>query len=507
MKRLIITILLSCVLLAAAHSLYFPRVIQVNVPLQGKGSVNVELTYQTKNERKTFKKKAVLNNDSQNVTFNIQLKKANTLTVTTSSSSNNLSASKFSVNDKKFYDITQSAHDIKGIYRFNWKIFVILATFVFLVCYKLVQYISLFKIKHNASRIDIVFVCAFFIVLFVPMMHIDTSETSQKENRALAKYIHLFTDGKINNDYGKNFESYFNDRFFGRRVLIKANAKIQAFLLPNQGNDKVLIGKDDWLFYKGDNSVANFQNLHNFSESQMSKIRDYLSDIDAWCKRNGKQFVFLIAPDKNKVYGEFYPKSITKTNPDDKSRAHQLVEYLKQNSDVKVIYPLDILLDNKNHLLYYKNDTHWNEMGAYIGYKEIMKALNLPALDITETDTKKFENGDLYKMYSDNLKPDTKTVYTIPKLHSTAKCDESNEKEIYCTNDKNKKSAIVFRDSFTVALLPYISNTFNKTAAYWRYDITAADLKYIQQNADVVILEVVERYVPRLTNFTFPKEN
>ncbi len=382
-----------------------------------------------------------------------------------------------------------------------------MSTALFLFFYKMVQYLALFKIKQNQSRIDIVFVCAFFMLLFIPMLHINTADTSIRENRMLAKYIPLFQNGKINNDYGKNFETWFNDRFFGRDKIIKQYTKLKKLL--NSSNENVLIGKDNWLFYKGDNSIENFRNSFLFSEEQLHKINQYLTDIHNWCKKNNKKFVFFIAPDKNKVYGEFYPDYIKKERPDSESRAQQLLAYLKQNAPITALYPIKELLDQKEPLIYYKHDTHWTNMGGYIGYKEMMKALNIEPIILSENEFNIREKSDLSKMCPEINWTDN-TQYITPKFTEKYLCNPTNSfhdrRDKICTNDEKNHSIIFFHDSFSGYLLPYISNSFGNIETRWRYNITQSDLEYIKNNTDIVILEVVERYLPQLTHLSFPKE-
>ena len=97
-------------------------------------------------------------------------------------------------------------------------------------------------------------------------------------------------------------------------------------------------------------------------------MAQYLSDVDDWATKNGKTFYYVIAPDKNKIYGENIV-NINKIRPDSEGRANQVVKYLKDNTTVKVIYPYEALMNNKDKgLLYYKKDTHWNYFGAYFLY-------------------------------------------------------------------------------------------------------------------------------------------
>lgn len=391
--------------------------------------------------------------------------------------------------------------NIKAGMTLDWKLFIIALTLSFLISYKLVQYLAVFKIKENHSRIDIVFVFAFFIFLFVPMMKIDNADKSERENRMLAKYIPLFNDGKINNNFGKDFETWYNDRFLGRKEFIKFHSQIMAKLNYRQGNDKVLIGKDGWLFYKTDNGIRNFQNLDLFSDSQLKNIADYLQKINDWCKANNKQFIYFLTADKNKIYGEYF-RFVSKINSDEKSRANQLVNYLKEHTDVKVIYTYDIMHEHKKagDLLYWKNDTHWNELGAYFGYRELMSAVGVAPLKVTNFETVTNPVGDITDMYAARVKPDNDTLYKKPIFSKTYTCNKYEEREdIYCKNPQGKGKIAMFRDSYSINLLPYLAQTFKQVSMYWRYEIRPSDLKYLQENADIIVIEQVERFVPKLS--------
>ena len=59
----------------------------------------------------------------------------------------------------------------------------------------------------------------------------------------------------------------------------------------------------------------------------------------------------------------------------EKDNTDQIVEYLKTNTDIRVVYPYEELMRFKEKYpdepLYYHLDTHWNELGAYIGAKAL----------------------------------------------------------------------------------------------------------------------------------------
>ncbi|MBR5599186.1 MAG: hypothetical protein IKW39_04010 [Alphaproteobacteria bacterium] len=308
-------------------------------------------------------------------------------------------------------------------------------------------------------------------------------------------------------NYGANFEKWFNDRFFGRDWLLSINS--YAFdVLRTHGNDKVLIGKDGWLFYKGDNSLRNFQNLDLFTDKELKNAVKYLTDINEWAKANGKQFYYMICPDKNKIYSEYLPY-VNQINPDSKSRANQLIKYLQENTDVKVIYPYEALHKAKeNGLLYRKNDTHWNSLGAYIGYMELMssiiKDIEVNIYKYDKTENKQILKGDLTNMIK-NVAEET-SFYNLPMIENESKCngEDKKSKDMKCINSNKKFKVFILRDSFTTSLAPYLNNTFNEVNYRWRHNIKKEDFNNLKK-ADIIILEQVERYVIKLKNLSFPK--
>lgn len=408
---------------------------------------------------------------------------------------------------------TKFPKTIKGQNNIDVYIFTILASIYFFISYKLIKYLATFKLEGHYSRIDIVFLSLFFAAIFIPMWNISDDDTSQTENRVLATRPSLQAIYDKSQNYGQQFEQWFNDHFYARNKLISFHDYLQR-IITNRGNDKVLIGKDNWLFYTLENSIDNFKNTPTFSDEALQNIAQYLSDIDHWAKKNGKEFYYLICPDKNKIYGE-YIQGIKKERPDSQSRTNQLINYLHNNTDVKVIYLYDTLHQAKkesNNLLYWKNDTHWNQYGAYIGYQELMKTINQhTAHPITPFKATSFiqethPSGDLNKLFS-SLELDNETTYSVPLTQNTAQCNHplSETEDTRCINPHGQKIVYLYRDSFSGNIGSYLNKTFKEVNYFWRYNIDDIDLEELRR-ADIIILEQVERMVPQLSTLTFPKD-
>ena len=53
------------------------------------------------------------------------------------------------------------------------------------------------------------------------------------------------------------------------------------------------------------------------------------------------------------------------------------MDYLKQNTDVRVVYAKQTEIDQKSedYKLWYKYDTHWNNLGAFVGEQALRQEL------------------------------------------------------------------------------------------------------------------------------------
>ena len=388
---------------------------------------------------------------------------------------------------------------------------VVLSVLSYWGIYKLVYYIGWLKIIQKYSRMDIVFIVVFSIILLIPAMYIDNSEISKKENRMLTVFPHMFDKvGGINLNFGKEFNSWFSDRFFMRYAVIKNFDKLKIRINPNQGNNAVLTGLDGWYFLKADNGIENFRNVQMYSEDELIVITNYLQRIKSWCDKHHKLFYFMISPDKSRVYGEYYRFAV-KERSDSESKTMQLIKFIRDHSDINVIYPLgDLLNHKKDGLLYFKNDTHWSDLGAYVGYQSLLNELS------NHNDIEKIRpigykqitraKGDLNVMFS-GAKEDHNTLYQQPIIMRNEKCNTiSNMKDdVKCYNSNGKLNIAFYRDSFFEGMAPFIYNTFNRTFAMWTYDISEDDLDFLRENTDIIVLEVLERFIPKLKQCTFPE--
>ena len=135
---------------------------------------------------------------------------------------------------------------------------------------------------------------------------------------------------------------------------------------------QVLSGKDRWLFYKSTtdgNPIADYEGKNIYTLNEMEEILENVSEVQQKLQKRGIQFSLLVAPNKENIYSEFMPDNYIHNET---SRTDILIDYLDKN-DINVISPKQKMLDQKNkEQLYYSYDTHWNQLGAYLGVRELL---------------------------------------------------------------------------------------------------------------------------------------
>lgn len=371
---------------------------------------------------------------------------------------------------------------------------------------------------------DVILVYAFFVLLFIPMLNINTSEMAQskKENRMLTKYIPLFSkEGKINQSYGKNFEKWFSDRFWGRERTIKTFSRFRYKILFNNGNSSVFVGKNDWLFTKRFNSIAMFRNDNLFSTDELNKITDNFNKILKIAKQKNIQIYLLLSNDKESIYPEFYPEMVKKVNTI--SRREQIISHLqKQVPELNIISATQDLLKEKTiKPVFCKTGTHMNNTGSYIEYQALIKEISkkfpqtklydLSNIQITseyDCDKDILNSIEIENYSKENLKND---VYHIKNPQARIIYQKSRSKETDSSTElsQNNKALspykiVIMGDSFAIRYKNYLSETFSEVyniyiSAGRDFEWIDEDFEYInKRHPNIIIWATTERFLHRL---------
>ena len=263
----------------------------------------------------------------------------------------------------------------------------ILLTIIFLsgiLSYTVFSYICDLKTVYKKSTSDILLTSIFVAMLFIPASHIDKNQTNYKESRSLTKFSQLFTDSKINNNFGKDFEKWFNDRFYLRDNLIDLYRTIQKSINIIYRDNKVLADKrSGWFFLNKE--IENTYKIPYYPDLYL--ITKNLNKFNDFCELNNIKMYFVIIPERASIYREFIPTEYLKSR---RTYGEKVNDYLNQNNDDNFshLFPMADILNAKkqyNELLYYKTDCHQTDLGGYITYLALMELIKKDFPEIQTT--------------------------------------------------------------------------------------------------------------------------
>ena len=298
----------------------------------------------------------------------------------------------------------------------------------------------------------------------------------------------------------------YNDRLPFRNLLIKLYNRIQLSIFHISSNEDVVIGEDGWLFYNGvydGNPIGHYTGEIQFSEQELERIADNLIATRDELREQGTEFVVFIAPNKERIYAEYMPSYFGE--PAEKYPVMQLIQYLKEHTDIRVVYPYEELMaykqSNPQQLLYFKTDTHWNELGGYIGTRALLKELGTEIQRPDEVTLVQYERngGDLAGMLNLQEAFASEKGYSISGYNGYQIAVEENAlpgEENYVAVGAPEKKVFVIRDSFYGSMAAYLAPQFAYSRAS-HVDLFSTDM-IESWNPDIVVFEIVERYVKRL---------
>lgn len=374
--------------------------------------------------------------------------------------------------------------------------------------------------KKIIFRDKIVFF-VFFIFLILPnVLWFFLEPNADKrniENRVLKSFPKL--NGITLKQFPKDFDDFYLDHLPFKNYFIKFYSFLQYNIFKNVESERVLFAKDDWMFYKNVNDgdpIPTYKKIDSFSLSELKDSANSLMALKKYCEERNCRFVFFIAPNKENIYSEYMPDSIKRTNGI--SRTEQLISYLKNNTDIDIVFPEKFLQNKKEkYVTYYKYDTHWNSYGGFCTASFLLDKLNrpLPNKDFVvfhdkNSCGKTAEIGkgyDLAKLVGmqDFLKEPYKfEVSNYENFPVSGGMAPANEISRYVCEGIKDGKLFMIRDSFGEAMAPVLASGFRNSSVMLYYYFNKAFIDV--EKPDIFVYEVAERYLPRVTKDGFDKK-
>lgn len=363
--------------------------------------------------------------------------------------------------------------------------------------------------KKSVTKIS--WICVFLFVLYgIPLLWLaagSRTEAGTYENRNAAEMPKLTwreNGWEAVEAYPSAYEAYYNDHLPFRSQWIYLNSQMEYSLFQSSPNTEVVRGKDGWLFYNNvldDNSIETYKGMNLFRHEELEQIKENLLSVREELVQNGvSEFVLLIAPNKERIYEEKMPDYYGE--PAGEYRTKQLIEYLREHTDIRIVYPYKELKAAKlSRQVYYRLDTHWNKIGGYVGSGALLRELGvsltpLEELTITKTEPTVCDLADMISMRA-YLNTDADYVldgYDIYEMQMEEQ--ETAGEYVYRCGSGDERKLFMVGDSFADAMREYTASRFLRSCmvhysgAYWE--------ALQREQPDIFVYELVERRVGSL---------
>lgn len=360
----------------------------------------------------------------------------------------------------------------------------------------------------------------FYIVLLVALILAPVAffavfgryfDTTNYENRDLSA-APVIGQTKIA-DFPDAFDNWFNDHLPFRNQLLELKGLFDYDVLHSTDSKSVIIGKDGWLFYKGaqvnhEDPVADYQGTNLFTQEELEQIAANMTAARDELQKRGISFYIFLCPNKERVYSQYMPDSYTRFN--EGGRLQQVYDYLTQNTDLTVVNAYDDLKTymaaHPTQQLYYKYDTHWNNIGAYVGTKTLTEKLGftqdpLEEIQISDQGESSFDLARLLHLGNVLTKDHFYSLSKYTPHVMTTQMQPLGEQIRYTTDDTAPGNKLyIIGDSFSTTSSAYYACHYKEAYLNFYYDYSLQSLE--DEAPDTLVYETVERYLGNMLHFS-----
>ncbi len=362
----------------------------------------------------------------------------------------------------------------------------------------------------------------FSIILIILILNINTlikndgTKISYIDNKTIESFTLPNNKEEIfQGSYFTKTNNILSDNFLRRDSFIEEYFIINRTIGKNIMNN-ILIDKEENLQYY----------FSSLSDVEKKEILQGLDDLSLYFE-NKNYYMFKI-PSKNSVYKEQYYDYVVE---EESKYVEEISNYIVNNLNIEY-YDLNNYIRSFNEEeLYYKTDHHWNNIGSFYGYEYIY---NILKDKFNLSDKRKIiksigyddvfsgsrarpigygyrgnqNKDDFYYNISDDTNEYTMTIYgteysggqevfyfkdilddieKYENLYGVFMGGDYSIINIVNETTKNEDTLLIFKDSFSNAMLPYISSHFKNTIV--------VDLRYTEEGVSYY----VEEYEPDVT--------
>jgi hypothetical protein len=387
------------------------------------------------------------------------------------------------------------------------------------------------------KKIHEIIICLFLFVVYIQSLFYLTAEKqeiSENENRVLAKFPVFNAQNYFSGKFSREFENYFNDRFPFRDDYMEIARDFSRFYYVEifDGFNK----KEIATAFSPQREIPETPETPEAppAKTEAPPQAERLTSVFALDNRLFEEYVFSeesaqkYAAAINALYEDCGRPPTYVLNPpapaqlyyagalDEKSSPRSVHEFLKSNINGPEVIDLTEIYENaKDEYVYFKTDHHWTARGAHYAYRAFAEAIGGASGGFEPSGAREGFLGSLYKSIknypqSEKFLNDSDIVeYFTPAAESFIGYDNAalvngvegkiinpdydSSSNLYLTffgkdfpivyiesSVANGKSVLLVRDSYGLALAPYLAGSFER--------VYSADLRYFNADGQDFIL-------------------
>lgn len=229
--------------------------------------------------------------------------------------------------------------------------------------------------NNKKRKGNIVFVVLFFLLILFPVLTFTPKkDVSYSENRMLTA-LDLSNAPGVGAKIDMT-ENWFADHLGFRDEMFRYTMGAKYYLFGVINYLGMTEGTDGQWYSIDDYQEMDYTGVDPYlTEEQLEVDVNGLCKVNDWMKEHDTPFVVMINPDKIEVEDQWLPKRYIKNT--NGFRSDRFARALREK-DVPVVLSKEALLayDGDEHLFWDSTDvTHWNYLGAFLGYQDLMKEL------------------------------------------------------------------------------------------------------------------------------------
>lgn len=337
-------------------------------------------------------------------------------------------------------------------------------------------------------------------------------ENRMKHSWPDGNFAEFFLDS---GDYASQIGNYFNDRFAFRDLMIRIKNEMNYRIYHiADGTARLYISKDGYMEEEGIFTAQ--AESENFSDDDIEGLKNTVMDIKSYLKAHGADFYFMIAPQKNEVFPEWYT-DVPVCRPDE-NIYQKVCRIFRNDEDIKdsFVDVLPVLREAQSEYpVYYKTDFHWNSYGAASAFKQVIERIALShgiQLDMKErfsVYTDRFLGGlvlNHFPAFSDWSEEGifTRPVSSSPFTESDSESETESPNHAYhwinSKEDCQLGRLLLIGDSYTAYMIWGNSGILDDFSEVYFVDINDQNFDSCIVNyaslADYVVFERIENLLP-----------